>query len=296
MTITIATSADVGAPVMNSAAGALIPILDWFLVGKLGWTKEFTNDTTGAVYRPSSGLRAYYQFNHATSGSPTLRMFKSMTAWDTGTGGTTAIFVPFSTTTTPNATVEHSYSLVSDGTFVFMIIQNTNPSYGNGLTMFGDFISFLPGDENYAFVSGTNTVSYSQYGHENNTTLNPCRKVLTASDQATTNASAALFASPAFVQAYIGGSSVLLPNEVTGGIPLFPVFLGEAGPLIRGKIPGLISPAQVTALAAGQEFAPILGPQKPILSASLALIFASTAGVVTTSALGKISLTVSTPK
>ena len=43
-------------------------------------------------------------------------------------------------------------------------------------------------------------------------------------------------------------------------------------------------------------FAPILGPQKAILPASLALIFASTAGVVTTSALGKISLRVSTPK
>lgn len=254
MTITLATSADAGAPIMTSAAGALLPILDWFLVDKLGWTKEFTDGTTGAAYRPPSGVRAYYQFNHATSGAPTLRMFKSMTAWDTGTGGTTAMYIPFSNTANPNATVEHSYSLVSDGTFVFMIIQNTNPSYGNGLTMFGDFISFLPGDENYAFVSGTNTVSNPSNGHANDTSLNAFRKVLTASDQATTNASAALFAGPAFVQSHIGSSSVLLPNEVTGGVPLFPVFLGEAGPLIRGKIPGLISPAQATVLAAGQEF------------------------------------------
>ena len=254
MTITLATSADAGAPIMTSAAGALLPILDWFLVDKLGWTKEFTDGTTGAAYRPPSGVRAYYQFNHATSGAPTLRMFKSMTAWDTGTGGTTAIFVPFSYTTTPPVATEHSYSLVSDGTFVFMIIQNTNPSYGNGLTMFGDFISFLPGDENYAVATGTNEITNPQYGHANDTSLNTCRKVLTASDQATTNASAALFAGPAFVQTYIGGGGLLLPNEVTGGIPLFPVFLGEAGPLIRGKIPGLISPAQATVLAAGQEF------------------------------------------
>lgn len=254
MTITIATSADVGAPVMNSAAGALIPILDWFLVGKLGWTKEFTNDTTGAVYRPSSGLRAYYQFNHATSGSPTLRMFKTMTAWDTGTGGTTAFYVPFSTTAAPNATVEHTYSLVSDGVFVFMIIQNYTATYGNNLTMFGDFISFLPGDENYAFISGTNNISAPHLAHANDTTAVAFRKLLTASDQATFNTSAAMFAGPAFVQTYIGGGGLLLPNEVTGGIPLFPVFIGEAGPTIRGKIPGLISPAQASTLAAGQEF------------------------------------------
>lgn len=254
MTITLATSADAGAPIMTSAAGALLPILDWFLVDKLGWTKEFTDGTTGAAYRPPSGVRAYYQFNHATSGSPTLRMFKSMTAWDTGTGGTTAIFVPFSTTSTPNIYTEHIYSLVSDGTFVFLIIQNYSSSYGNGLTMFGDFISFLPGDENYAVATGTNTVASPQYGHANDTSLNTCRKLLTASDQATTNASAALFAGPSFVQTYIGANSMLLPNEVTGGVPLFPVFLGEAGPLIRGKIPGLISPAQAAVLADGQEF------------------------------------------
>lgn len=85
------TSADAGAPVLNGAAGRLIAVLDWVLVAKGGWAKEFTG-TNLAVYRSNTGNRFRLRVDDTQALYSRLRGYRSMTGVSTGTQ-------PFPTTT-----------------------------------------------------------------------------------------------------------------------------------------------------------------------------------------------------
>lgn len=78
------TSADSGAPVLNAAAGRLIAVLDWVLVTKGGWTKDYTG-TNLAVYRSGTGNRFYLRVDDTQAKFSRLRAYRAMTAVSTGT-------------------------------------------------------------------------------------------------------------------------------------------------------------------------------------------------------------------
>lgn len=77
-------STQAGAPVLQGAAGSLIGLLDWLLVGKGGWEKPFTG-TNLAVYRSLTGNRHYLRVDDTQAVYSRLRMYRSMTAVSTGT-------------------------------------------------------------------------------------------------------------------------------------------------------------------------------------------------------------------
>lgn len=256
MTIHIKDSTVAGAPIMCATAGALIGVLDWFLVTELGWTKEFSNSTTGAAYRPATGNRFYYQFNHTLPHQTEIRSFVSMTAWNTGSGGT-----PASTVNAPNwntntaDTTPLAYTLISDGTFVIMLLHQGNTPSGYMLCVFGDIISYLPEDNFASVVSGASSYASPSSGHTNDTSAQTYRKLVRAADQLEAQKSFGYSTASTLLQSHLGSGDVLYPNEVTGGLVLFPILVVETSPnVIRGRLPGILSPTRVSTLLAGTTF------------------------------------------
>ena len=256
MTIHIKSSTDAGAPELSSTAGTLIPVLDWFLVTELGWTKEFSNSTTGAAYRPATGNRFYYQFNHTLTYQTEMRSFVSMTAWNTGSGGTTAstIYAPNWSTTSADTTPV-AYTLISDGTFVIMLIHQGTTTGGYAFITFGDIISYLPEDNFASIISGAAGYTSPSSGHTNDTSAKTHRRLVRAADQLEAQKSFGYSTSSTLLQSNLGSGDVLYPNEITGGLVLFPVLVVEMSPaVIRGRLPGILSPTRVSTLLAGTTF------------------------------------------
>lgn len=256
MTIHIKDSTVAGAPIMCATAGALIGVLDWFLVTELGWTKEFSNSTTGAAYRPPTGNRFYYQFNHTLPYQTEMRSFVSMTAWNTGSGGTptSTVYCPNWNTTIADST-PLAYTLISDGTFVILLLHQGNTTGGYALCVFGDIISYLPEDNFASVVSGATTNSSPFTGHTNDTSAQANRKLVRAADQLEAQKSFAYSTASTLLQSHLGSGDTLYPNEVTGGLVLFPVLVVETSPnVIRGRLPGILSPTRVSTLLAGTTF------------------------------------------
>lgn len=86
------TAADITAS-LNNTAGSLIAVMDEVLDiasegygGTLGWEKPFPDALNVAVYRATTGNRAYLQVNDAYTETARVRMFATMTDLLTGTG------------------------------------------------------------------------------------------------------------------------------------------------------------------------------------------------------------------
>ena len=256
MTIHIKSSSDAGAPVLSSAIGALIPVLDWFLVTECGWTKEHQNGTTGGAYRAPTGNRFYYQFNSTLAYMTEMRSFETMSAWNTGFGGSPAAsmyHVNWSVNVADATPV--AYTLISDGTFVMMITYVGVATTGNSLSFWGDFISYLPSDNYASICCGPAGYTAGQGPHANNTAVSPQRKVMRAADQVAAQVDSALITTSTFLQAYLGAGDVMYPNEVTGGLMLFPALVVEGTPMVvRGRLPGILSPTRVSTLLSGTTF------------------------------------------
>ena len=255
MAITIKTNLDVGAPALSRTAGTLTAVLDWFLRDTLGWTKEYSS-TNGGAYRAPTGNRAYYQIDHTTLNLAELKSFVSMSAWNTGAGGTTAAAsnIPIAYTTGADAT-PISYTLISDGTFVMLLIDQGQANIGYAFSAFGDAISYLPSDNFCSLIIGCVGASTSYSGHTNDASFSTSKTLLKAADQTESQKSVALITTSSVLQAYWGGGDIMYPNEVTGGLILFPILIFENTPkVIRGRLPGILSPTRVSTLLGGTTF------------------------------------------
>ena len=256
MTIHIKSSSDAGAPILSSTAGALVAVLDWFLVTECGWTKSFANDTTGGAYRAPTGNRFYYQFNNTLTYQTEMRSFVSMTAWNTGSGGSPAstVYCPNWNSTSADST-PLVYQLISDGTFVIMLIHQGNVTGGTFLCTFGDIISYLPSDNFASVITGTSGYASPANGHQNNTAVVAYKLLVRAADQTEAQKQCGTVTTSTLLQSFIGSGDVMYPNEVTGGLVLFPVLIVEGSPtVIRGRLPGILSPARASTLLAGTTF------------------------------------------
>lgn len=257
MAITIKSNLDAGAPVLSSAIGALIPVLDWFLVTTLGWTKVFTNSTTGGVYRAPTGNRFYYQFNGTVAYQTEMRSFETMSAWNTGTGGSPANntqCVNWYTNTTDATPV--SYTLISDGTFVMILIYTGAASVGVAFMVIGDIISYLPSDAFASIMAGPSGYNFHHTGHAVDTAVVANKKMVRGSDQIAVQKDCAYVTGPTILTgSYLGAGDTYYPNEVTGGLMLYPVLVVEQTPtVVRGRLPGILVPARVSTLLPGTTF------------------------------------------
>ena len=78
------SSDDVGAPILHGAAGRLIAVLDWVLVSKGGWAKEFSG-TNLAVYRSGTGNRFRLRVDDTQALYSRTRAYRAMTGVSIGT-------------------------------------------------------------------------------------------------------------------------------------------------------------------------------------------------------------------
>lgn len=151
------TSDDVGAPVLQRGAGKFIALLDWVLVSKGGWTKNFTG-TNLAAYRSATGNRNYLRVDDTQSGTTRFRGYRTMSAISTGTSQ-----FPTATQSAGNInyfqtckTSEYDYSNgpqrywgVRTDKFVIIFWDNqphSSPAYSyikRSYMAFGDFPSYI---------------------------------------------------------------------------------------------------------------------------------------------------------
>ena len=167
------TSADVGAPTLNAAAGRMIAVLDWVLVGKGGWAKGFTG-TNLAVYRSGTGNRFYLRVDDTQARFSRLRAYRAMTAVSTGTS-------PFpNTTQAPTANwgvgkgytegaAARNYWGVRTNRYVLLFVENysevADSAPYNQVTMFafGDVPSLCEADSHNTVLVGFDSQNADGY-------------------------------------------------------------------------------------------------------------------------------------
>ena len=248
MTVVI-HSTDVGAPSLGNAAGSLIAILDYCLVGALGWTKPFSG-TNKAVYQMPPGSNGHFLRVDDTDGANNSHArivgYETMTSVDAGTG-------PFPTAAqVSGGSYAHkgptgsgrAWAFFGSGAFfhLFWLPAATNRS----VLSFGQIISRKQGDAYHTLLScntgaGDIAPTYSTNGN-----------IL-----ASTN-----YASHTLCRSYHGGGGAILsgyrmvqnfaetnptgpssstpfPDPITGGMNLCRVASVESLELRRGLVPGL---------------------------------------------------------
>lgn len=178
MAFTYFTSSDSGAPALTGVNGSLITVLDWILVTKGLWTKEFSG-TNKAIYRPPSGNRYYLRVVHdsaisGASNQATVRGCESATDIDTYTDPfpTVAQRADSSTfwltSTTTNSTTRAYFGIVTD-TYVFICVRASSNN-AVSVCFFGDTIPVFSGDVYSTVIFTTNTASISSWYQIANTT------------------------------------------------------------------------------------------------------------------------------
>lgn len=168
------TSEDAGAPELSNKPGRLIAVLDWLLVGKGGWTKEFTGTNLGS-YRSVAGNRFFLRVDDTQATHSRLRGYRNMSAISTGTGafpttaqGTTASWGMSKTYN--GSTVARRYKGIRTNRYVMMFVSTINyddASYGAyhdqwQMMAFGDVPSECESDAFNSIIVGT---ASAEYGH-----------------------------------------------------------------------------------------------------------------------------------
>lgn len=256
-----------GAPTLTATAGSLITLLDFILVAQLGWTKPFS-DTNKAAYRQPPGSNEFY-LRVVDSGtaqeSSRARGYEAMTDIDTGTGPFPTVAqvsgdgVPLAK---PVSAGSYRWYCVSDGKIFYLAVSNsTSSSEDADINVFGDFHSFVPGDQ-YNTVLVAPDYSYTVSGGSHYV-ARPCTQNGSAVACVRNNGYAYSTGN-----SYVGYGNVPYPDPMTGGAALHPAFLDEtvgSGRAIRGYLPGWWMPLyrtyQAPAPAVGDTFSG--GPTMP---------------------------------
>lgn len=256
-----------GAPTMTATAGSLITLLDFILVAQLGWTKPFS-DTNKAVYRQPPGSNELYLRvvdSGTAQSSSRARGYEAMTDIDTGTGPFPTVAQESGDGVTfakPVSAGGYRWYCVSDGKIFYLGVSNSTSSSDQVDTnVFGDFHSFVPGDQ-------YNTVLVSpNYSYEVNGGSHYVARPYSQSGSAVacTRNNGYLYAGGSGT---VGYGNVLYPDPATGGAALHPAFLDEmvgGYRALRGYLPGWWMPLyktfQASAPAVGDTFSG--GPTMP---------------------------------
>jgi hypothetical protein len=151
-------STDSGAPVITTALGAMVTLLDACLVNgygskpAAGWAKSFTG-TNGAVYRAPAGNRHYVSVDAKYTSYSEQKGWITATDFLVGTGVFGVAYWRHSST----------WVLVADDkSLIYIAAPLGSPTMG----LWGDIFSLLPGDAYATLLVGTS-------GFESNTNQQP---------------------------------------------------------------------------------------------------------------------------
>lgn len=248
MTVVI-HSTDVGAPSLGNAAGSLIAILDYCLVGALGWTKPFSG-TNKAVYQMPPGSNGHFLRVDDTDGTNNSHArivgYETMSSIDIGTGPfpTAAQLSGGSYAYKGPAGSGRAWAFFGSGAFFHLIWlpAGTNRSMIN----FGQLIGRKAGDVYHTLLNAA-----SQSGDVANSTTTSSSNVMSTYG-----------ANHSLCRSYSGAGSAVLgalkltrelmdnsptgpaaptpfPDPVTGGLNLTQTAIMESPCIRRGIVPGL---------------------------------------------------------
>lgn len=266
MTVTVYRSDDVGAPVLNGAAGALINVLDACLVtgygakAAAGWGKPFTGSGM-ACYRAPSGNRHYLFVNDSAGNQYAIvRGYRDMViAGDAGTG-------PFPTTAQLAGGIRPIKSATADsvarpwivvaGALAFYLWMPFNatdinaPTTSTDMMFFGEIVSYMPGDTMHTMLIGkvaaNTTATATNVGNTLSTGADSLGHYLASSYLLDGNGlPCGVLQSAQAASASAGSAGPSYPDPITNGLLLEPMRVCEGGTvarLIRGHLPGVFNP------------------------------------------------------
>jgi len=177
MTTRSYSSSDASAPSLSGTVGSLVALLDACLVTgygskvAAGWTKPFTG-TNSAAFRQGSGSMAYLYVddNGTTPGGAkdaSVRGYLSMTSISSGSRPfpsqenavsltSSSVFgLSYRKSNTADATARDWIIVADDKTVYIFIDEGTSGQVGYCLFGFGQFLSYVPGDNDSVFISGS---------------------------------------------------------------------------------------------------------------------------------------------
>lgn len=152
-----------GAPSLSGQAGALIALLDAYLINGFlgytpppGWVKAFSGVNKAAYRSAALGATGFYLYvDDTTTTYATVTGYEDMT--DINTGITPWGTVYWQKSSTADA-VARKYAFICDEMFMtFAPAWASSASYPS-LNHFGDFVSDIPGDGYKCYLSGNYTI------------------------------------------------------------------------------------------------------------------------------------------
>lgn len=153
----IINSTETGAPKFSGTLGAAIPVFDYILVGKLGWSKEFSG-LNKAVYRSPAGKRRFYRIDDTLSGTYQgnrkykITMYESMSDVDTGLGASRSYYGYKSNSTD---TAQRNWIVIGDSAGIYLRSQyGANADIDQELAYIGDGVPIFSNDEWLSIIMG----------------------------------------------------------------------------------------------------------------------------------------------
>lgn len=252
MGVTVVRSTDPGAPALSASAGQGITVLDFILVTKLGWTKEFTG-TNQAAYRQAGGYRRYFRILDSSSTNTIVTGYETMTDVSTGTepfpgtADSAHLFVK-------GANVD-AWVAVGDSRTVYFAVHATSgtPTAGYRAGGLGDFYSYKRNDPyRQAVWAPSNRSNLTWYSNILSTSQSAGLQSEIGSNVMNTALARSYTGVSGSVAASIYGHVVLCPSgqarssalsvapALDYGYDLAEVHVGESAiPCVRGKLRGV---------------------------------------------------------
>jgi hypothetical protein len=235
-----------------------------------GWTKPFTG-TSRASFRMGGGNQMYLDVNDNGPGAGTFKEarvsgFETMSAVGTGTGQfptvaqmATNLFVRKSATADATARV---WTVIADDRTFYLLIQAGDNASWWYCTVFGDFLSYLAGTDNYRTVLIARITENSATAATERADFIPNATGIATTGHFVARAYTGLGGSLNIAKLgdyfKAGGTNTLvgnipLPSPVDGQAWIAPLLVGESTALIRGKLRGFMHQMHLLASWADQD-------------------------------------------
>lgn len=247
------------APQLSGQAGALIAMLDAFLIDGYvghtppgGWVKAFSG-VNKAVYRSeffgASGM--YFRVDDSNALYAVVTGYEAMTGVDTGTNSFGTVY--WRKSQAADATTRYYCLAADEKTVIFHPCWVSAVSYYGSVNLFGDFISHIPGDLYNAALIGdyaASATSVMQYNYcYQSATLTTTQSGHILARPYTFAPGGALFGKAVFGIASSGigtAGYASQPDPGNGDYYSSPLMISE-GTCYRGRLPGLHAPLHAAA-------------------------------------------------
>lgn len=261
MAVYVKRSTDPGAPLLTGSAGSLIALLDYLLVGMLGWTKAFVDGTGNiAAYQQPVGSNGFFlRVDNTVAATARVVGYETMGDVNTGSGAfpTSTQFASGLYVLTATAGTAVPWRFFSNGKIFYLFLQTSSGAWVG--YAFGDLVPYKPGDayDTVLIAGDGSTVSNNRFFMLNTTyaaSLAAHYMTRTYTQLGTAIVCGKFSDYPrAGGATYMGNGGQAYPSPAEGGVLLAPVWIGEAA-CARGLLPGLWNPLHNLPLVHGDTF------------------------------------------